>query len=63
MKDKIIRWGIVGAGAIAHKFAAAVKNVEGAEVTAIASRSMDRAKEFAAVHGIPNTFEGYEEMA
>ena len=62
MKDTI-RWGIVGAGAIAHKFAAAVKNVEGAEVTAIASRSMARAKEFADVHGIASTFEGYEEMA
>ena len=62
MKDTI-RWGIVGAGAIAHKFAAAVENVEGAEVTAIASRTIDRAKEFAEVHGIPNTFEGYEEMA
>ena len=62
MKDKI-RWGIVGAGAIAHKFAAAVKNVEGAEVTAVASRSIERAREFADIQGVPNAFEGYEEMA
>lgn len=63
MKDKTTRWGIVGAGAIAHKFAAAVKNVEGAELTAVASRTIDRAKEFADVHGIPNAFGSYEEMA
>ena len=40
--EKVIRWGIVGAGSIANKFARAVKNVEGAELTAIASRSEKR---------------------
>ena len=55
MKDTI-RWGIVGPGSIAHRFANAVKNVAGAEVTAVASRSEERAKEFAAKHDIPNAF-------
>ncbi|MBQ7338768.1 MAG: Gfo/Idh/MocA family oxidoreductase [Clostridia bacterium] len=62
MKDKI-RWGIVGPGSIANRFANAVKNVAGAEVTAVASRSADRAREFADKHNIPNAFASYEEMA
>lgn len=62
MKDTI-RWGIVGPGAIAHRFANAVNNVAGAQVTAVASRSAERAKEFAAKHQIPHAFASYEEMA
>lgn len=58
-----IRWGIVGPGSIANRFANAVKNVVGAEVTAVASRSADRAKAFADKHQIPNSFGSYEEMA
>ena len=34
-----IRWGIVGPGIIANRFANAVKNVAGAEIVAVASRS------------------------
>ena len=61
--QKIIRWGIVGPGQIANRFANAVKNVAGAEVTAVASRSQERAREFADRHAIPNVFGSYEEMA
>jgi predicted dehydrogenase len=64
MKDKdTIRWGIVGPGSIANRFANAVKNVAGAQVTAVASRSAERAKAFADRHSIPNAFGSYEEMA
>lgn len=59
----MIRWGIAGPGIIANKFACAIKNVEGAELTAVASRSMERAEEFAEKYQIPKAFGSYEEMA
>ncbi|NLB36628.1 MAG: gfo/Idh/MocA family oxidoreductase, partial [Clostridiales bacterium] len=40
---KKIRWGIVGTGTIAHRFANAIKNVEGARLCAVASRSKETA--------------------
>ena len=59
---KTIRWGIVGPGIIAKKFAKAVQNVEGAELVGVASRSYEKGKEFAEEFNIPNVFNGYEEM-
>lgn len=60
---KTIRWGIVGPGTIARRFAEAVKNVEGAELCAVASRSSDNGKAFAEKFDIPNVFEGYDKLA
>lgn len=60
---KEIRWGIAGPGMIARKFAKAVKNVNGATLYAVASRSEDKGKKFAEEFGIPKVFCGYEEMA
>ena len=59
----MIRWGIAGPGIIANKFACAVKNVEGACLTAVASRSLERAEAFAGKYQIPKVFGSYEEMA
>lgn len=59
--EKVIRWGIVGAGNIANKFATAIKNVEGAKLTSVASRS--KGKPFAEKYNIKNVYESYEEMA
>lgn len=58
-----IRWGIAGPGRIAHKFAQAIKNVECAELVAVASRFEEEASEFAKEFDVPNVFVGYEEMA
>ena len=58
-----IRWGIAGPGNIANKFAQAVKNVDCACLSAVASRSYDKAKEFADKYSIENIFSSYEEMA
>ena len=61
--EKEIRWGIVGPGSIANKFAKAIKNVPGACLSAVASRTEEKGREFAAKYDIPNVFTGYEEMA
>jgi len=59
----MIRFGIVGAGGIAQKFARDIKFSEGAIATAVASRDLDRANEFKDTHGIEHAFGSYEEMA
>lgn len=61
--EKTIRWGIVGAGNIANKFAVAVKNVKGASLAAVASKTEGKGKAFADKYGIENVFSSYEEMA
>ncbi len=63
MKPKKIRWGIAGPGNIANKFAQAVKNVDDAILTGVASRSIEKAKEFADKYDIEFSFGSYEEMA
>lgn len=60
---KKIRFGIVGPGNIAHRFANAIKNVPNAELTAVASRNIDKANKFGDEFNIPHRFEGYEKMA
>lgn len=60
---KKIRWGIVGPGAIANKFAQAIKNVDTAELVAVASRSLERGRTFAELYGIELVFDSYELMA
>ena len=45
------RWGILGAGRIAEKFASAVNFVEGAELYAVASRDGTKSKSFAEKFG------------
>jgi len=57
-----IRWGIVGPGKIARKFVSDLLLVEDAEVTAVASRSMERAKEFAEEYDVEHTFGSYDEL-
>lgn len=53
---------VMGAADIANKFCGAVAQMEDAQVAAVASRSMDRAKAFAEKHGIPKAYDSYEEM-
>ncbi len=61
MEDKI-RWGIVGPGHIAHSFVKDLKLVAGGELTAVASRNLERAQEFATEYGAPYSFGSYEEL-
>lgn len=60
---KPIRWGIVGPGSIANKFAKAIQNVDGVILNAVASRSVESGNRFAETYQIPHVFCGYENMA
>ena len=60
---KTIRFGIVGTGTIAHRFAHAICNVPGARLTAVASRTQAGAEAFGDEFGIPHRFGSYEAMA
>ena len=57
-----IRWGIVGPGHIAHSFAKDLRLIEDGELTAVASRSLDRADEFADEYGAEHRFGSYQEL-
>ena len=58
-----IRFGIVGTGCIAHRFAEAIRNVPEAQLVAVASRKQETADRFADEFDIPLRFAGYETMA
>jgi len=60
---KTIRWGIIGTGDIAHRFAQACKNTKGASLEAVASRSSEKSEKFAEEFGIKHHFGSYETMA
>lgn len=57
------RWGIFGTGAIAAKFVAGLAAARDAEATFVASRSLAKARRFAAGMGIGRAIEGYAEAA
>lgn len=57
-----VRWGIVGTGEIANKFAQAVCNADGAKAVAVASRRAESARAFADTYGIEHSFGSYEEL-
>lgn len=60
--DKAVRWGIWGTGAIAHSVVSDFRLADGATVQAVASRSGERAREFAARHGVTRSYEGLEAL-
>jgi len=60
---KTIRWGIIGLGNIAHKFASDILTVEGSELHAVASRSQEKAEAFALKYKAPKAFSSYEALA
>ncbi|MBO9573865.1 MAG: Gfo/Idh/MocA family oxidoreductase [Chitinophagaceae bacterium] len=57
-----IRWGILGLGNIAKKFAADLKLVENAELLAVGSRDITKAKAFAAEFSASKAYGSYQEL-
>lgn len=59
---KKFRFAVMGAGNISNKFCDAVSRLEDCEVAAVASRSLERAEDFARRHHINATYDDYEQM-
>jgi len=59
---KTIRWGILGAGRIARKFAADLKLVTDSELIAVGSRSQETAEEFGDEFDIKYRHDSYESL-
>ena len=62
MKKKI-RWGILGPGGIAHKFAAGLKAIPDAKIVAVGSRDRQRADAFADTFNVLYRHDSYSELA
>ena len=58
-----IRWGILATGNIAHSFAADLRLVPDARLSAVGSRSLETARDFASTHGAGRAHGSYEELA
>ena len=56
---KNIRWGIIGLGKIANKFATDLVTIENIELVAVASRSQQNADEFAAKYNCKKAYNSY----
>lgn len=60
--NKTIRWGILGCGKIARKFASDLALVKNAELYAVAARSIETASAFATEFGATKTYSSYQEL-
>ncbi|QDO95136.1 Gfo/Idh/MocA family oxidoreductase [Formosa sediminum] len=61
-QNKTIRWGIIGLGNIAHKFAKDLLTIKDAKLQAVASRSADKANAFANTYNAVNAYSSYEDL-
>jgi predicted dehydrogenase len=57
------RWGVVGPGGIATRFAEAMRLVEGGRIAAVASRALERADAFADRFDIPVRYGSADDLA
>ena len=58
----MIRWGVIGPGGIAARFAEAMTMVGDGRIVAVSSRRLDRAEAFAAQYGADRSYEGLEDF-
>src|SRR5215813_12044980 len=61
-KLEVVRWGILGAGSIANRLAEGVLVLPDAKLTAVGSRSQEKADAFADKYGIPNRHASYDAL-
>ncbi|ALJ06524.1 oxidoreductase [Pseudalgibacter alginicilyticus] len=60
---KIIRWGIIGLGNIANKFATDLLTIDNSELYAVASRSQVKADAFSKKYNAKKAYNNYEALA
>jgi predicted dehydrogenase len=59
---KSYKWGILGAGGIAGKFAEGLKLCDNAVLWSVGSRDLQKAQKFASTHGFKHSFGSYEDF-
>jgi predicted dehydrogenase len=57
-----LRWGVVGTGSIANRMANMIERAENAELSAVSSRRMETAREYADQHGLAHAFDSWADM-
>lgn len=62
MTNRTIKWGILGPGGIARKFAEDLQYADNASAVAVGSRTKDNAVRFAEQFGIARAYGSYEEL-
>ncbi len=62
MSTPPLRWGIVGTGMIAHKFAQALQETASGGLVAVGSRGAESAQRFAAEFGAVRAHGGYAKL-
>lgn len=58
----MIRWGIIGAGNIAARFAASLYHEQDGCLLAVSCRTLEKAEQFAAAHGAAKAYGSYEAL-
>lgn len=61
--NRKIKWGILGTGRIAHVFAEGLAKLDDAEITAAASRTRQKAEDFAQIFNINRAYSSYQQLA
>lgn len=59
----LLRWGVLAPGGIAQDWVSAVHSYTDQRVVAVASRSLEKAQDFAALHGIDRAYGDYGQLA
>lgn len=62
IRSKKINWGIIGLGNIAHQFAQDLALVDDAVITAVASRNLEKATDFALKYNVVNAYGDYNSI-
>jgi predicted dehydrogenase len=60
--NRKIHWGIIGLGNIAHQFAKDLMLIEDAKLAAVASRNIEKSKEFAKEYDCPKAYSSYDDI-
>jgi predicted dehydrogenase len=62
MTSRKIRWGVLGAGRIAHTFCQDMAFSKHGEVAAIAARELQSARDFAEIYAVGQAYGGYQHL-